>query len=277
MKRSMVTVLMLLASALWLGCVDGAHDDEANDELTGEAARAQTVANLLELGLPAGAIAVRGDDVILGGDAVVSLTASRELLGLERADGSTQERWRTGNIVGPAVTNICVNGVAFTGVFSTALNGALSAYNSLGLRFRFTRTTGSTAGCQAAITMRHTTGFVRQAGFPANGLPYPTLTLGTGFISFDVNSIRFQILHLFGHALGLLHADVENPNISCGPGSGAVGGGTGDAQQPGGVGGILIPGFPVATVGGSVMNSCYRATEPGVLTNNDRNMLHFMY
>jgi hypothetical protein len=211
--------------------------------------------------------------VVVGGDAEVSLQASRELLGL---DGSTQERWRHANLIGAAVTNICVNGAAFTGVFSTALNGAISSYNALGLRFRMTRMAGTTTGCHALITTRHVTGFGRSSGFPSNGRPFPTINLGTGFISFDVSSIRHQILHLLGHCVGLGHADAENPDISCGPGSGAVGGGMDHAAVPG-VGLILILGAPVATIGGSVMNTCYRAMEPGQLTVSDRNMLNALY
>jgi hypothetical protein len=43
------------------------------------------------------------------------------------------------------------------------------------------------------------------------------------------------------------------------------------------VGAIAIPGIPPATVGGSVMNTCYRVTEPGLLTPADRNMLGYVY
>ncbi len=258
-------VLALGCSAWMFGC--GA-------ELGEDAARRETIDNLIELGVPAEGIDVVDGAVIVGGDAEVSLQASRELLGL---DGSTQERWRHPNLIGPAVTNICVNGVAFTGVFSTALNGAIASYNALALRFRMTRTTGSTAGCNALITAKHVTGFGRSSGFPANGLPFPTINLGSGFISFDVASIRHQIFHLLGHTVGLGHADAENPDISCGPGSGAVGGGMDHPAVPG-LGLILIfPKAPVATVGGSVMNTCYRATEPGQLTSSDRGMLNALY
>jgi hypothetical protein len=257
-------VLALGCSALTLGC---------GDEAGGELAPQQTIDNLLELGVAADGIQLIDHAVFVGGDAEVSLQASRELLGL---DGSTHERWRHPNLVAASVTNICVNGAAFTGVFSTALNGALASYNALGLRFRMTRTTGNAAGCNALITARHVAGFGRSSGFPANGLPFPTLNLGSGFISFDVSSIRYQILHLLGHCVGLGHADAENPDISCGPGSGAVGGGGDHAPVPG-VGLILIPGAPVATIGGSVMNTCYRAMEPGQLTPSDRGMLNVLY
>ena len=55
-----------------------------------------------------------------------------------------------------------------------------------------------------------------------------------------------------------------------------MGGGADHAAVPG-VGLILIPGLPVATVGGSVMNTCYRAMEPGQFSNSDRGMLNFLY
>ena len=269
-SRSMVMGLMLMTSAL-LGCVDPDAGMSELDE------RAQIVENLRELGAPEHQISVQGDLVLLGGDAVVSLAASRELLGLERPDGVTQERWRSGTSVSTAYSAICINGLEYTGQFSEALLGAITAYNALGLRIRLVHTTGSTAGCDATIRMRHTTGFSRQGRFPSNGAPYHTIIIGSTFINFDIPSIRTQILHMFGHAFGLMHADAENPNLSCGPGTGSVGGGAGDTPPVGGVGGIVIPGIPVATVGGSVMNTCYRAAEPGALTPSDRGMLNALY
>lgn len=251
----------------------------------GDAGTAEIIDNLLAAGVAPDAIQLDHEQVFLGGDAEVTLAASRELLtGLvdtsDTADLSkphpTHERWLHPNRVSTSINRICINGTAFTGAFGTALNSAIAQFNSIGLRLTIARTTGSTSGCQAIITARTTSGFGRSSGFPSGGLPYPSITLGTGFLNYDAGSIRHQILHLLGHTLGIAHADAENPDISCGPGTGAIGGG-GDHAPPTGVGYIMIPGFPVATVGGSVMNTCYRATEPGLYTSSDRSLLSAVY
>jgi len=44
------------------------------------------------------------------------------------------------------------------------------------------------------------------------------------------------------------------------------------------LGAILIPGTPSgATVGGSVMNSCFRTVEAGVFTSSDKTALGALY
>jgi len=49
-------------------------------------------------------------------------------------------------------------------------------------------------------------------------------------------------------------------------------------ESPSGLGAILIPGTPSgATVGGSVMNSCFNGTETGEWTASDITALDFLY
>jgi hypothetical protein len=77
------------------------------------------------------------------------------------------------------------------------------------------------------------------------------------------------ITHELGHAIGFRHSDYYNRSISCGSG-GDEGAGT--------YGAIHISGTPTtATVGGSIMNSCFRSTETGEFTSSDVTALNALY
>ena len=110
-------------SALTFGCgADQAGDD--TQEITD---------NLLQAGYPASEIRIADGVVYAGGDAVVTLEASREMIS---DDAVGEEQFRTNNLVSRTLTNICINGSTFTGVFSDALNRAITNYNNEGLTFR---------------------------------------------------------------------------------------------------------------------------------------------
>ena len=84
----------------------------------------------------------------------------------------------------------------------------------------------------------------------------------------DVN--EHVITHELGHTIGFRHSDYYNRAISCG--------GAASNEGAAGVGAILIPGTPsTATVGGSIMNSCFRSTETGELTSSDITALNYLY
>ena len=111
------------------------------------------------------------------------LETSREML---TSDVGTQEQYRTTNLVGTNITNICINGAAFVSnaKFNQALNMAITNYNNEGLRWHMTRTTGSTTGCSATITARFAQGVTGgSSGFPSAGRPFNTINIGTGLNS----------------------------------------------------------------------------------------------
>jgi len=107
-------VIAVGCSALLLGCAGQPDETQA------------IVDNLVEAGFPADDIMVVDGMVYVGRDAEVSLAASREMLA---RDNSTEEQYRTTNLVSTAVTKICVNGSTFTGAFSTALDLAIQNYD----------------------------------------------------------------------------------------------------------------------------------------------------
>lgn len=225
----------------------------------------QIVANLEKAGFPANDILVSEGKVYVGRDAEVSLAASREMIEL---NGSSKEQYRTNNLVGSSITKICIDGSAYTGNFSTALDLAIENYNEQSLRFSMARTPSS--GCSFTITALLEPGAAGGvAGFPSGGLPFSTITLFDGLATFSADVIEHVITHELGHTIGLRHSDYFNRSISCGSG-----GNEGDA----GIGAIHIPGTPTtAVVGGSLMNSCFRSIENGEFTSTDGTALRALY
>jgi dual-action HEIGH metallo-peptidase len=257
---SRAMVLAVSCGALAFGC-----STEPTDS-TGETQ--EIISNLGQAGFPASEISVVDGVVYVGNDAAVNLQASREML---EVDGSTgKEQYRTSNLVSSGVANICINGAAFTGVFSTALNNAISNYNGQGLSFHMTRTSGSTSGCNAVITGRISGPVGGSSGFPSGGLPFNTINIGGGLSTFAVGTVTHVITHELGHTIGFRHSDFFNRAISCG--------GAASNEGTAGVGATLIPGTPSgATVGGSIMNACFRTSETGRFTSSDVTALQFLY
>ncbi|RYZ40135.1 MAG: protease B [Myxococcaceae bacterium] len=248
--------MALLVGVTLVGC--GGDPEVENQEI---------VSNLIEAGFPANDILVADGAVYVGRDAHVTLEASREML---QAPEASAEQYRTTNLVGTGVTKICINPTAdfnsYTNL-SQGLDQAITNYNERGLRITFAR--GPASGCTANITAQTTTGTGGQAGFPSGGLPYGNFFIGTGLNAYSVDVNEHVITHEVGHAIGFRHSDYYNRSISCG-----AGGDEGDA----GVGAILIPGTPdTAVVGGSIMNSCFRATETGEWTASDITALTYLY
>ncbi len=267
----------LVSAVVLFGCtgenidVDGADGDPRDVTV-------EIVENLLAADYPESEIEVREDGtVIVGGDAVVTLEASREMIGLvshedhdEHDDADAQFRqYRTNNLVGPGIAVICVDGSSATGTMSTALDNAIANYTSLNLSFDMVRTTGSDAGCDAEIVVTVKGGAGGSSGFPAGGLPFGAVNVGKSTGNYGVAVATHVLTHEIGHCIGFRHSDYYNRSISCG---------TGGNEGDGGVGAILIPGTPATAVNnGSVMNSCFNQGSTGKWTPSDLTALNALY
>ena len=249
-------VLVASCGALLSGC---GTDIESENE--------QIVSNLVEAGFPLSDIQIFDNKVFVGLDAHVTPEAAEEML---QTGKETQEQYRTTNLVGTSVTKICVVPTAGFNSYSrlsAGLDAAIDNYNSLGLRITFAR--GSASDCTATISAKTMNGVGGSAGFPKGGKPYGTINIGTGLQNYSVDVNEHVITHELGHAVGFRHSDYYNRAISCG---------SGGNEGSSGVGAIHIPGTPTtATVGGSVMNSCFRSTESGEWTSSDRTALNYLY
>jgi hypothetical protein len=257
--------LAMSCGVLAFGC---SQEEETVD--TGSANETQeTIDNLVKAGFPADDIMVVDGVVYVGRDAAVSLEASREMLQDNGAGG--EEQFRTTNLVSTNVGLICIVPISFSGMISQGLDLAIENYNQQNLSFRMERrASGNTGGCNAVITGRISGPAGGSSGFPSGGLPFNSFNIGSGTASFGANVVEHVITHELGHTIGFRHSDFFNRSISCG--------GAATNEGNGGVGAILIPGTPSgATVGGSVMNSCFRQNETGNFTASDRTALTTLY
>ncbi|RYZ43340.1 MAG: protease [Myxococcaceae bacterium] len=228
----------------------------------------EIISNLVEAGFPENDIMVVDDAVYVGRDAHVTLEASREML---QPGKESLEQYRTTNLVASTVTKICINptsGFNSYSRLSAGLDAAIQNYNQRGLSFTMAR--GPTTGCSANITATTMSGAGGSAGFPTGGRPYGTINIGTGLQSYSADVNEHVITHELGHSIGFRHSDYYNRAISCG--------GAASNEGTAGVGAILIPGTSgTATVGGSIMNSCFRSTETGEWTSSDITALNYLY
>ena len=232
-----------------------------------QAEQEEIVSNLIEAGFPANDIQIYDGEVYVGRDAHVELDSSREML----AGARGEEQYRTTNLVGTSVTRICINPTSSFNSYSrlsAGLDLAIENYNSQGLRLTFVR--GPATGCTASISARTTSGTGGSAGFPKGGKPYGTINIGVGLQNYSVDVSEHVITHELGHTIGFRHTDYFDRSISCG--------GAYANEGQSNVGAIHIPGTPTgATVGGSVMNSCFRSTESGEWSSSDVTALQYLY
>ncbi|HVE81936.1 MAG TPA: zinc-dependent metalloprotease [Myxococcales bacterium] len=227
----------------------------------------EIISNLIQAGFPSDDIMVVDGLVYVGRDAHVTLQASREMIQI--VPGTAAEQYRTTNLVS-GKTKICINPTSSFNSYSrlsAGLDLAIANYNALPLVWDLAR--GPTTGCSANITAATTSGVGGSSGFPSGGYPYGQINIGTGLQSYSTDVNEHVITHEIGHTIGFRHSDYYNRSISCG---------TGGNEGSAGVGAILIPGTPsTATVGGSVMNSCFRSTETGEFTSSDITALNYLY
>jgi Dual-action HEIGH metallo-peptidase len=164
-----------------------------------------------------------------------------------------EEQYRTFNLVSVpgASRNITIRLASNlnTSFWNTVLQNAVNRYNALGSGFRLTFTKVAT-GSAANITVTGISGTGGSAGFPSNGNPFSSISMGTSIQNCGTNTATTVMAHEMGHCIGFRHTDWFNRSYSCGTGGS-------EGQQTTGVGAVLIPGTPSTVVAGSWMLACY--------------------
>src|SRR5690606_13131145 len=172
--------------------------------------------------------------VVVGGDAVVTLEASREMAGHVDDDGVSFRQYSTTNLVGEDIEIICVDpsGVMASPLMYPALASAAHAYNELGLSFELVVTPVPESICDAIIETKIISGTIAKAGFPSGGLPHDLIKMGDQIPNYGMNVLRHVWMHELGHCLGLRHTDYFNRSLSCGEGGNEGAGSVGAEYIP---------------------------------------------
>lgn len=253
--------LILLPSSLLFSmalAAGGCDSEEIGDpELVGLSEEIVEIVENLELaGYPREEIEIDDQEVVVGGDAVVTLEASREMVGHINEDGVSFRQYATTNRVSDDVQIICIDP---TGAMAhpynyPALAGAANEYNQLGLSFEFVVTSAPNSSCDAIIETTIIAGTSAKAGFPSGGLPYNRIKMGSQIPNYGLNVLRHVWMHEIGHCVGLRHTDYFDRSLSCGEG-GDEGVTSHGAEYIQGT----HPGYDSA----SVMAACYSTNESG--------------
>lgn len=178
-----------------------------------------------------------------------------------------EEQYRTTNLVRNLPRTITVSLASNLSTWSTALNTALSRYNTLGLRITFRRVT---SGANISI-VNGSGGFLASAGFPTSaGNPYHRIVLnGSAVAGQPQNTVATILAHEIGHCIGFRHTDYMNRSYSCG--------GSPVNEGSAGVGAIHIPGTPTGPDPNSWMLSCIGSGQNRPFNANDVTALNYLY
>lgn len=182
------------------------------------------------------------------------------------------EQYRTSNLITalPKVITISLSS-RFPSVYGTALDEAISRYNTESLQVHFQRTSGS-----ADINMVNGFGnYAASSGLPSpDGTPYETIRLNAAFIGYAadrpfIDYLATLMTHEIGHCIGFRHTDYADRSFSC----------TGRPvnEGAGSSGAVYISGTPAGADAASWMLACIQPGQNRPFTSNDRIALNYLY
>ena len=267
---------VILATILLTACNEEIDSVDVDSQAALEAQ--EIIDNLIIADYPESEIELRDDNTVLvGGDTVVTLEASREIAGVRQLESMLEDEaaedfrhYRTNNLVNPRTFTV----VGYTGgsnaldaTMKSALQMAVANYNALNLDVKFTLSFATSTSADIVVYKVSGAGG-GSAGFPSGGNPYKWVQIHDGTSAYGVDVVEHVMTHEIGHTLGFRHTDYFNRSLSCGSG-----GNEGD----GGVGANHIPGTPTGFDANSIMLSCFSAGEDGEFGANDITALNALY
>jgi Dual-action HEIGH metallo-peptidase len=237
--------LITLASLTMISCKKNSDSEAKVDTLAADRAAVSALSfDASDLQKVNGGYIVEGD-IFLSNEDVKK--------GPNMAGVPAEEQWRTFNLVSvPGSSRNISIGLASNlnnTFWNTVLQNAVDRYNAVGAGFSLTFTKVAT-GSSADIIVTGISGTGGSAGFPSNGNPFNSISMGTGIANCGTNTATTVMAHEMGHCIGFRHTDWFRRSFSCGRGGN-------EGQQNNGVGAVLIPGTPSEAVPGSWMLACY--------------------
>ncbi|RAJ34236.1 M57 family metalloprotease [Pedobacter cryoconitis] len=215
---------------------------------------------------------------LVEGDILLSEANLTEKAETTHLSVASTEQYRTTNLVKALPRVITISVTNLPTVYSDAVNGMITRYNNLGLRFTFQRAAAGTTGQINVIGFNEgpSGGFITlgSSGFPtAAGNPYSEIKMNTNPAAYGANPnllyLTSVLQHEVGHCLGFRHTDYSNRAYSCGAS------GAGNEGQSG-VGAILIPGTPSAPDAASFMLACSNGGDR-TFNANDIKAINYLY
>ncbi|MGS2739543.1 M57 family metalloprotease [Sinomicrobium sp. M5D2P17] len=241
---------------------------EVSDEVLDKLASLELNTNdvsLTDIILPDGSVET---NYLIEGDILMS---KEHLSEMELHGGVVSEQYHTWNLVSSPKT---INVIGYTGssqglssAMQTALQQAVSSYNSLNLGLTFTLTFGTNYNPYDIVVYSPSGGAGGQAGFPSGGNPYKWVQIFSGLNSYPTQVIKHVIMHEIGHCVGMRHTDWFSRQ-SCGQNSN---------EGEAGVGAVHIPGTPTGYDSSSVMLSCFNSGVSGNWGQYDIVALNYLY
>ncbi len=255
MKKTLFHFIVLASLAITVNsCKKTAVTQPGDDGIS-----AETKAKISNLGFGTSNVQKTEDGYLVEGDinltdALLNSTPTSQFLRVGNA-----EQYRTTNLVTVGTGKVFTILVSNLGTaFIQGTDTAIARYNSLGLRFSFTRITSGTPDITIlGFNQKAKGGYITlgSSGFPTStGAPYNTIKMNTNTAAYgtspDVMYVGSVLQHELGHCFGMRHTDYFDRSISCG--------GTATNEGASTIGAILIPGTPsgATLAAGSWMLAC---------------------
>lgn len=184
----------------------------------------------------------------------------------------TDKQYRTYNLVSsPRNVNVIGftggSGQGLTSKQRTALQRAITNYNSLNIGLNFTLTFGTNYGPYDIVVYQNSNGQAGGvAGFPSGGDPYKYVQIFSGMENYSTATNEHVITHEIGHSVGLRHTDWYSRQ-SCGQ----------SGESAGSDGAVHIPGTPTGFDSNSIMLACFSESESGNFGYYDEVALEYLY